>query len=168
MFSYQGILEDGTVVSRYQNIDRMNQYGVEVIFQSNDLLLDGLDLETGLSWMDARTIRNATAPASEGVQFPRIPKWRWNGNLRYALTPKLRASLGWRVASRPNSDLFGLVRGGAYGFQTEYGFADVKLTYAATQKIDISLGVDNLNNDQAYVSHPLPQRTFMLEVKYRD
>ncbi|ESQ75438.1 TonB-dependent receptor [Asticcacaulis sp. AC402] len=167
IFSYQGVLDDGTVVSRYQNIDRMKQYGVEAIWESHDLLLDGLDVEASVSWMDARTVRSASAPAAEGVMFPRIPKWRTNGNVRYALTPKLKASVGWRLASRPNSDLFGLVRGGAYGFQTEYSFVDTKLTYALTPAVDVSLGVDNMNNDQAYVSHPLPQRTFMLELKYR-
>ncbi len=167
IFSYQGMLEDGTIVSRYQNIDRMRQYGIELIYESHDLFIQGLDIESGLSWMDARTVRNKTATASEGVQFPRIPKWRYNGNVRYALTPKLRVSVGWRYSSRPNSDLFGLVRGGAYGFQTEYAFVDTKLTYDLTPKVQVSVGIDNINNDQAYVSHPLPQRSYMLELKYK-
>ncbi len=168
IFSYQGILDDGTVVSRYQNIDRMNQSGVELIFESRDLLIDGLTIEASGSWMDARTDKNSTAPSSEGVQFPRIPKWRSNGNLRYAFTPKLKASIGWRYGSRPNSDLFGLVRGDAYGYQTEYFFLDTRISYDLTKATQISLGIDNLNNDQAYVSHPMPQRSFMLELKYRN
>ena len=168
VYSYQGILDDGTVVSRYQNIDRMNQYGVELIFESHDLFLDGLTIEASGSWMDARTEKNSTAPSSEGVQFPRIPKWRSNGNLRYAFTPKLKASIGWRYGSRPNSDLFGLVRGDAYGYQTEYFFLDTRLSYDLTPKTQISFGIDNANNDQAYVSHPMPQRSYMLELKYRN
>ena len=168
VYSYQGLLEDGTVVSRYQNIERMKQSGIELIFESHDLLLEGLTVESSLSWMDARTETNTSAPTSEGVQFPRIPKWRSNGNLRYAFTPKLKASLGWRYGSRPNSDLFGLVRGDAYGFQTEYFFLDTRISYDLTKATQISLGIDNLNNNQAYVSHPMPQRSFMLEVKYRN
>jgi len=168
VYSYQGILDDGTVVSRYQNIDRMNQYGIELIFESHDLFLDGLTIEASGSWMDARTKKNSTAPSSEGVQFPRIPKWRSNGNLRYAFTPKLKASIGWRYGSRPNSDLFGLVRGDAYGYQTEYFFLDTRLSYDLTPKTQVSLGIDNANNDQAYVSHPMPQRSYMLELKYRN
>jgi len=168
IFNYQGLLEDGTVVSRYQNIDRMNQYGVELIFESRDVLINGLAIEASASWMDARTEKNSTAPASEGVQFPRIPKWRSNGNLRYAFTPKLKASLGWRYGSRPNSDLFGVMRGDAYGYQTEYFFLDTRISYDLTETTQISFGIDNANNDQAYVSHPMPQRSFMLELKYRN
>lgn len=167
VFSYQGMLDNGTIVSRYQNIDKVTQSGVELMLEARNIWLDGLDIEAGLSWMDAHTAENASAPASEGVQFPRIPKWRTNGNVRYAFTPKLRGNLGWRLASRPNSDLFGLVRGGAYGFQTEYAFLDARINYELTPATMVSFGIDNLNNDQAYVSHPLPQRTFMLEVKYR-
>ncbi|ESQ82954.1 hypothetical protein AEAC466_15730 [Asticcacaulis sp. AC466] len=168
VFSYQGVLDDGTVVSRYQNIDHMEQYGLEFIFEGRDLIIPGLTVEASASWMDAHTTRNRSAPASEGKQFPRIPKWRSNGNLRYAFTPKLKGSVGWRVASRPNSDLFGLVRGDAYGFQTEYAFVDARVSYDLTKTTQISFGVDNANNDQAYVSHPMPQRTFMLELKYRN
>ncbi|MDV6329349.1 TonB-dependent receptor [Asticcacaulis sp. 201] len=168
VFSYQGVLDDGTVVSRYQNIDHMEQYGLELIFEGHDLIIPGLTVEASASWMDAHTTRNRSAPASEGKQFPRIPRWRSNGNLRYAFTPKLKGSVGWRVASRPNSDLFGLVRGDAYGFQTEYAFVDARISYDITKTTQISFGVDNANNDQAYVSHPMPQRTFMLELKYRN
>lgn len=168
IYSYQGLLEDGTVVSRYQNIDRMNQTGVELIFESRNLLLDDLTIEASAAWLDARTEKNSTAPASEGVPFPRIPKWRSNGNLRYAFTPKLKASLGWRYGSRPNSDLLGLMRGDAFGYQTEYFFLDARLSYDLTQATQISFGIDNANNDQAYVYHPMPQRSFMLELKYRN
>ncbi len=167
VFSYQGALSDGTIVSRYQNIDRMTQAGVEIIAEMHDVGLKGLDVEGGVSWMDAHTVRNASAPASEGVQFPRIPAWRSNGNIRYAFTPKLKASLGWRYGSRPNSDLFGLVRGGAYGFQTEYTFVDARVSYDISDAVSASFGVDNANNDKAYVSHPMPQRTYMLELKVR-
>jgi iron complex outermembrane receptor protein len=74
--------------------------------------------------------------------------------------------LGWRQATTPTSDLFGR-EGDVYGFQTDYFFLDTRLTYDFTDKVQFNLGVDNLNNDQAYVSHPLPQRTFVLDVKLK-
>jgi hypothetical protein len=47
----------------------------------------------GLAWIDARTVRNDPLPASEGKRFPRIPEWRINGNLRYAITDTVKASV---------------------------------------------------------------------------
>ena len=78
---------------------------------------------------------------------------------------RLKASVGWRYASRPNSDLLGLVRGDAYGFQSEYFLIDGRFTWTLNDALEASLGVDNLTNDQAYVSHPLPQRTAFAEFK---
>jgi iron complex outermembrane receptor protein len=141
--------------------------GIELIAEARDVGVEGLDIDANLSWMDARTLRNASAPAAEGKMFPRIPEWRSNGSIRYRVSDAARASLGWRYATRPNSDLFGLSRGGAYGFQTEYFTLDGRFTLAISPRAELGVGVDNLLNDQAYVSHPLPQRTFVVDLKSR-
>lgn len=167
IFSYQGLNQFGTVVSSYKNIDRVRQYGLELIFEGRDLLLPRLDLDLSVSWMDARTVRSAANVAAEGEMFPRIPEWRANGNLRYGFTPAVKASLGWRYATRPNSDLLGLQRGDAYGFQTEYFFVDARISWDINDHAQLSIGVDNVANTQAYVAHPLPQRTGFAEFRLR-
>jgi len=167
IFSFQGINQFGNTVSNYKNIARMRQYGFEVIYEAPDFLIQGLDLNGSVSWMDAQTVENPANRAAERVQFPRIPRWRSNGSLTYTFTDKLKGTLGWRYADRPNSDLFGLLRGRAFGFQSEYNTYDLKLNYNLNPKTQISLGVDNLANYQSYVSHPLPQRTMLIELKYR-
>lgn len=166
IFSFSGLNPFGTVVTGYKNIDRVRQVGVEIIIEAKDIA-PGLDLEANIAWTDARTLRNTANPAAQGVQFPRIPRWRSNGNVRYRLADPVKLSLGWRVATRPNSDLFGRVRGGAYGFQTEYLFIDIRATFALNHALELGIGVDNLFNDRAYVSHPLPQRTFAADLKAR-
>ena len=167
IFSFQGLNQYGTVVSSYKNVDEVRQWGLELILEGKDLLLPGLDLDANLSWMDARTVKNAAAPAAEGAQFPRIPHWRANGNLRYRIADPLKFSLGWRYGSRPNSDLFGQSRGRAYGFQSEYFTVDTRLSWQVAKWLETSLGIDNLFNYQAYVAHPLPQRTFVADLKAR-
>lgn len=167
IFSFQGINQYGNTVSNYKNIARMKQYGVEVIYEAKDFLITGLDLNGSVSWMDAKTVENPANRAAEGVQFPRIPRWRSNGSLTYAFTEKLKGTMGWRYASRPNSDLFGLSRGRAFGFQSEYNTYDLKVNYAVNSRTQVSVGIDNVANYQAYVSHPLPQRTVLIELKYR-
>lgn len=166
IFSFQGLNQFGTVVSSYKNVDQVRQYGAELILEAQDLL-PGLDLDANVAWISAKTVRNAAAPAAEGVQFPRIPAWRSNGNLRYRIADPLKLSLGWRAASRPNSELFGLQRGRAYGFQSEYVIVDTRLSWDVTPAAQLSLGIDNLFNYQAYVAHPLPQRTFVADLKVK-
>jgi len=165
IFSFSGLNQYGTVVSNYKNIDSVRQLGLELIAEAEDLFIDGLDIDLSVARIDARTVHNAANPAAEDQKFPRIPDWRANGNLRYRIAQRLKASLGWRYASRPNSDLLGLVRGDAYGFQSEYFLIDGRFTWTLNDALEASLGVDNLTNDQAYVSHPLPQRTAFAEFK---
>ncbi|WP_374575405.1 TonB-dependent receptor [Phenylobacterium sp.] len=167
IFSFSGLNQYGSVVSSYKNVDEVRQYGAEVIVEAKDVLIDGLDVDANVAWIDAVTVKNASAPAAEGVMFPRIPRWRSNGNVRYRVNDRLKLSAGWRYATRPNSDLFGQVRGDAYGFQSEYFTVDARASWDVTKKAQLSIGVDNLFNDQAYVSHPLPQRTFVVDLKTR-
>lgn len=167
IFSFSGLNQFGTVISNYKNIDEVRQYGIEIIAEAQDVLVSGLDVDFSVARIDARTVRNAANPAAEDVKFPRIPDWRSNGNIRYRLNESLRASVGWRYASRPNSDLLGLVRGDAYGFQTEYFFVDARVTWDANDTVQLGLGIDNLTNTQAYVSHPLPQRTGFAELRVK-
>jgi iron complex outermembrane receptor protein len=165
IYSFTGFLPDNTTFSGYQNVDKVRQYGVELILEAKDVGIAGLDIDGNVAWMSARTFRNAADPRAIGVQFPRIPEWRSNGNIRYRLADPLKMSVGWRYASRPNSDLLGLQRGRAYGYQSEYLTVDTRLSWDISKALQLSAGIDNLFNYQAYVAHPLPQRTFVLDLK---
>jgi iron complex outermembrane recepter protein len=167
IFSFSGLNQFGTVISNYKNIDEVRQFGLELILEASDVLVDGLDVDLSVARIDARTVRNDSNPLAEDQKFPRIPDWRSNGNIRYRMTNSLKASVGWRYATRPNSDLFGQVRGDAYGFQTEYFFVDARVSWDMNDAMQMSIGVDNLANTQSYVSHPLPQRTGFAEFKMK-
>jgi len=167
IFSLQGLNQFGVLTSSFKNIDVVRQYGVELIAEASDVLAPGLNIDANLAWIDAETVRNAALPASEGVRFPRIPAWRANANVRYAVSDALSLSLGARYASRPNSDLAGLERGDTYGFTSELFIVDARVTFDLTNEAQLSLGVDNLNNDRAWVFHPYPQRTVLIELRWK-
>lgn len=167
IFSFTGFNQNGVTTSSYKNIDLTRQYGVELISETHDWLVEGLDAEVNLAWIDSQTLRNAAAPAAEGVQFPRIPRWRVNGNVRYGFTPALQGIVGFRYASRPNTDLFGLQRGDTFGFTSELLAIDARVNWQMTQHLRVSAGVDNLTNNRAWVFHPYPQRTGLLEIAWR-
>jgi iron complex outermembrane recepter protein len=167
IFSFTGFNQNGITTSSFKNIDRTRQMGFEAIFESRNWLIDGLDVDANLGYINAKTISNPSARAAEGVQFPRIPKWRINGNLRYAVSDVVQTSLGLRYASRPNTDLLGLQRGDTFGFTSELFALDARINWAVTQQLRVSAGVDNLTNDRAWVFHPYPQRTFLIEAGWR-
>lgn len=163
IFSFVGFNQNGVSTSNFKNIDVTRQYGAELIGETHDWPVAGLDLDANAAWIDAITVKNDADPASEGVQFLRIPHWRLNGNLRYHVTPKLQAVVGVRYASRPNTDLDGLQRGDDYGYTSELFALDLRANYDLTDRLRLSAGVNNLTDDRAWVYHPYPQRTFLVE-----
>jgi iron complex outermembrane recepter protein len=167
IFSFTGFNQNGVTTSNFKNIDATRQFGFEAIAETQDWPLPGMNIEANAAYIDSRTLKNASNPLAEGVQFPRIPKWRINANLRYTLTEKLQGSLGMRYASRPNTDLFGLQRGDTFGFTSELFALDARLNWQVTGQFRVSAGVDNITNDRAWVFHPYPQRTFLIEAGWR-
>jgi iron complex outermembrane receptor protein len=168
IFSQQGFNQFGIVTSSFKNIDIVRQWGVEGIIEASDVGgIEGLNVDFNAAWIDAQTVRNRSVPASEGVQFPRIPKWRLNGNARYRFADDWQFSTGWRYASRPNTNLEGTQRGDTYGYTSELMIFDAKLSWDVTAETQLSIGVDNIGNDKAWVFHPYPQRTFTLELKWK-
>ncbi|MBO9518881.1 MAG: TonB-dependent receptor [Porphyrobacter sp.] len=163
IFSFVGFNQNGVTTSTFKNIDLTRQYGVELIAEARDLGLEGLDLDANAAWIDSETVRNDSAPAAEGVQFPRIPRWRVNANARYAISADVLASLGLRYASRPNTDLFGLQRGDTFGYTSELFALDARVNWRASRTMRFSAGIDNITNNKAWVYHPYPQRSFTLE-----
>lgn len=167
IFSVTGFNQFGIITSSFKNIDVTRQYGFELIGEAHDWLVTGLDVEANAAWNDSRTVRNAALPASEGVFFPRIPRWRLNGTLRYAVTPQVQGTLGARYASRPNTDLLGTQRGDTFGYTSELFALDARVNWALSDHLRVSAGVDNITNDRAWVFHPYPQRIFVVEAGWR-
>lgn len=167
IFAFTGFNQNGVTTSSFKNIDVTRQYGLELIAEARDLGLTGLDLDANVAWIDSVTVRNDSAPAAEGVQFPRIPRWRVNANVRYRVISPVLVSIGLRYASRPNTDLFGLQRGDTFGYASELFALDAKVNWDVTEQLRVSAGVDNLTNDRAWVYHPYPQRSFLLEAGWR-
>ncbi len=167
IFAFVGFNQNGVTTSTFKNIDLTRQVGLELIVETRDWPLPGMSIDFNAAYTDSRTLRNAANPAAEGVQFPRIPKWRINADLRYDFTDRLQGSVGMRYASRPNTDLFGLQQGDTYGFTSELFALDLRLNWKVDDHFRVSAGVDNLTNDRAWVYHPYPQRTFLLEAGWR-
>jgi len=164
IYSYPALNQFGILFTNYKNIDFVRQFGVELIAEAGDVVVEGLDFELSVGWTDAHTLDNSRNTAAEGQEFPGIPEWRANGSVTYRATPQFSTSLGWRFASRPNSDLFGSI-GDTYGFQSGYTLLDARFAWTPRDSLEINLGVDNLTNEEAYSVQPLARRTAFAEVR---
>lgn len=167
LFRQQGFNQFGLVVNTNQNIDKVRQVGLEGIVEANDWLIPGLDMEVNVAFIDSEILSNPSAPASEGKQFPRIPYWRANGSIRYAITDRLKANIGFRMNTETSNNLEHTQIGDTFGYASEQFIVDTRLAWQATDHAEISFGVDNINNDKSWAFHPFPQRTFVVEAKWR-
>jgi iron complex outermembrane recepter protein len=163
IFSLTGLNQNGVITSSFKNIDLTRQYGVELIAETKNWPIDGMSIEANAALNNAKTIRNAALPVSEGVFFPRIPRWRLNGNIRYDVTEVVQLTLGARYASRPNTNLEGTQRGDTFGYTSELFALDARVNWKLPGGFRLSAGVDNLTDNREWVFHPYPQRTFLVE-----
>lgn len=154
-------------VTRVNSVDLQRTYGIEFAWSALNLGgVNGLALEASMAWTSSKVAENSRNPQTEGKYWLRVPKTRGNVLLSYAFAPQWKGSLGYRHEGRSyarddnldvNSDTFGAV--------SRVDQLDARLTCKPTRHIDLSFGVDNLTNQQAFQYHPYPQRTFFVELK---
>lgn len=167
IFSFEHINPVGAKLTSFVNIDRVRQTGAELIVETYDLFADGLNLDLNIAYIDDKILKNNQLKISEGSQFPRIPFWRINGQARYNFAQDWRVSGGVRYNSRPYNNLENTQSGDTYGYSSEQLIADVRLSWQFNPNTEVSMGIDNINNDSAWAFHPFPQRTYLMEVKWK-
>jgi iron complex outermembrane receptor protein len=150
-----------------QNVDHIRTRGLELATQWQDVFVHGLDLQGSATFTDAEVLRNENAPNTVGNKPTRIPRSMLKAVVTYHQGNNLTYSLAARYSGRQynaldNSDS----NPDTYGAASKYFIIDVKANYKFADRFTASLGVDNLNNYQAYVFHPYPQRTGYVQLKY--
>jgi iron complex outermembrane receptor protein len=163
IFSQSGTV-DNVLIRTFLPIDEVTTRAVETIYAQRGMLDEKLDVRFNVTWMDSEITGNSINTAIEGNEFPRLPEWRANLVMTYYLTDKWDIGGGIRHATRAfqqldNSDVAAEV----YGVMDEYTFVNLKTNYRVNDNLRLSLAVDNLFNDLAYVNHPYPLRTVFAE-----
>ncbi len=156
-----------TLVSRVQNIGRTRVTGAEAAYESVDFLLPGLDLHGSLTYTDSEILSDPGNPALVGKKVPRIPDWRASIFASYRFDEHWTGSLGLlysglQFGNLDNSD----TNHDDTGSLGKYTTVDVKLGYRFSKLIRVSLGIDNLTNEDYFIGpHPFPQRTYQAELR---
>lgn len=167
LLSQTNVASAGTSTSYVQNVDHIRTYGLEAATEWRDVFVSGLDIHANATWTDAKVLLDSAAPSNNGHVAPRIPNQLYKAVATYHLNNDLTLSVGARYSGRQyinldNSD----VNPDTYKAASQFFLMDVKANYKFADRWMASVGVDNLTNYKAYVSHPLPQRTFYAQIKF--
>lgn len=161
------LLAGSTALFSYvQNVDRTQVRGIELMADQYDVFVPGLELMASLTAADARIREDKAFAAAVGKFIPGVPKLKANAMATYRIDD-WALSLGARYADRS----FGTIDNSDPISQTYQGFAgyfvvDARIRYNIDDNWNLSVGVDNLNNDKYFLFHPFPQRTFVMQVHY--
>lgn len=154
-------------ITNLQNIDEIETKGVEVATQFTNALIDGLDLQGSATYTKSEIIKNSKRPSTEGNDFVNIPDWRISAVATYHQSKELSYTLAGRYSGTQHASIDNTDNNqNVYGGQSSYCSIDTKVNYQLSNGFSVSGGIDNVNNDKAYTSHPYPQRTFFAKLRY--
>ncbi len=168
--------------SSFQNIDQTSTTGVELIFDQRRILGSKFDFMFNGTWMNAKVDKGPTIIFTDptgtpgnfnltGKQRIRLPHWRANFFTTYHATDAWDIAFSGRYTSDSFNDLDNRDHvNDVFGAQSDFFFMDFKTSYRHKfqngLKSRFSFGITNLNNDKAFVFHPYPQRTFLVEAAF--
>jgi iron complex outermembrane recepter protein len=164
-----------TPVTTFSNVAAIRMQGVELSAEKDNVVIKGLQLFGSVTYVDSRilsdpTFTNASTGQPENVvgdRVPYVPDWRaklgatYRPNESWAFTVAARYS-GKQYSTLDNTDSVSHV----FGAFDDYFVVDMKVHYNATQNLAFDFGIDNLFNEQYFLYHPFPGRTYLLAGRY--
>jgi len=160
----QTAIVDNRVLNTFIPIDRVETSGAEFIFNQAQVMDSPIDLRFNASYVDAKIAENGANPSLEGKTFPRMPKLRAHLLLTYRVNDQWDVGGGIRYAGDSYGDLDNAdSASNVFGAHDGYTLLNFRSNYRINDTIRLSLGIDNLTNEIAYVHHPWPGRTAFLE-----
>jgi iron complex outermembrane recepter protein len=155
------------------NVEAIRLQGVELSGEKNDVVVTGLKLFGSVTYVDSRILSDPTfvstigGTTADGKRVPNVPDWRatlgvtYRPNDNWAYTVAARFS-GKQYSTLDNTDVVSHV----FGAFDDFFVVDMKIHYNATQNFSFDFGIDNIFNEQYFLFHPFPGRTFVLAAKY--
>jgi iron complex outermembrane recepter protein len=166
-----------SVQTSVTNVDAIRLQGVELSVDKDNVLIQGLQLFGSVTYVESRILADTNwagvNPLTNipdqvvGKRVPNVPDWRvtfgtsYRPNESWAYTVAARYS-GKQYSTLDNTDIIPHV----YGAFDNYFVVDMKIHYNATRNFAFDFGIDNLFNEQYFLFHPFPGRTFVLAAKY--
>ena len=167
LISQTNISSVGTSSTYIQNVDHIRIHGIELATELKNVMIPKLDLMANATLTDSEILKNDAAPSYINKKVPRIPRQLYKAVATYRVSEDFTMSLAARYSGRQfiqldNSD----INPETYQGASRLLFVDAKVNYKFKDRWTASLGIDNIFNDQAYVHHPLSQRTGYAQIKF--
>jgi len=159
------------------NVDAIRMQGIELSADKDNVLINRLQVFGSVTYVDSRILADASwaginpltgAPTTVvGKRVPFVPDWRakfgatYRPNDSWAYTVAARYS-GKQYSTLDNTDIIPHV----FGAFDNFFVVDAKVHYNATKNFAFDFGIDNLFNEQYFLFHPFPGRTYVLAAKY--
>ena len=160
-----------TTTSYVANVDEIQNRGVELAVQQDNVLIRGFDLSGSLTYVDSETRKDPTWAGGtqvEGKRVPYVPMWRSTLVGTYRPTDELAFTAAARYQGKMSSTLDNTdYVHHVMGAFDQFFVVDVRAHYKYNENLEAALGVDNLNNAKYWEYHPFPQRTFIGELKMK-
>ncbi len=161
----------GQTISAFQAFGQTETIGAEFTALQNEVFGLPVDLMANTTFMNKQITKDQDA-RYVGNEWARIPKLQANASATYHILPVWDASAGVRYRSNifqryENSDVISNVFSGS----DEYTFVDFKTTFHLPinpkLKSSLSLGVDNILDQDRYENNPLAQRSYYASVSLK-
>ena len=167
LISQTNVSSVGASSSYVQNVDHVRIHGIELATELKNVMIPKLDVVANATLIDSEILKNDAAPSYINKKVPRIPRQLYKAVATYRVSEDFTMSLAARYSGRQfiqldNSD----INPETYQGASRFLFVDAKANYKFKDRWTASLGVDNIFNDQAYVHHPLSQRTGYAQIKF--
>ena len=166
-------LRNSLVTASYERLMDGAKADLVITDPPYNVVIDGLETFGSVTYVDSRILRDSTfvstigGTTAEGKPVPNIPAWRvtagatYRPNAYWAFTAAMRYS-SKQYSTLDNTDIVSHV----FGAFDDFFVVDMKVHYNATKNFSFDFGIDNLFNEQYFLFHPFPGRTFVLAAKY--
>jgi iron complex outermembrane receptor protein len=174
LISQYGALDATKPTELYQywkNVAEVKSFGIELSSNVRKFLFDQFDVFSSLTWVESVITANEGTTSSGatvvGNRTPGVSPLRVKFVGTYRPSDKTSISLGGNYqqqfySSIDNNDVNPNTYQGFSGFFV----MDLKVRHKLDKNWVASAGIDNIGNQDYFLFHPFPQRTFVANLKY--
>jgi len=154
------------IVTTTQNVARVRTRGLELATDWQDLGLPGLGLDANIAFNRSVILDNPNVPTSVGKHWVRVPRVRSAVTVSYQPERAWTFAASYRYSGRQYNELDNSdVNPDVYGGTSRLSQLDLRVLWRAAARTELAFGLDNVNDDRAYQSHPFPGRTLFAELR---
>ena len=164
----------GTATS-FVNIEEVETQGIELAIGKEALFVDNLDFNLSVAYNRTEieelgvTLTDGSGNPIVGIEgndLPRVPDWRLSMFTTYHVTDAWDISIGMRYADGSFDDL----ENSESNHDTYEGISslfvwDFKTSYRFDFGLEVAFGIDNFTDDEYWMHHPFPQRSYYFDAK---